>query len=713
MINRINSYNNVTNVRFGAYKPTLIKRINVSNLRDSQQKINSIKKVCEEIFSAIKVDKSIIEKVNSSLKSIKLADNSILFLDGLENSIKYSKAKTNDKELFIMEILNKNLSKFSIALDSFGSLVKDYNEQSFNYFDSEEINKELLEDSFDKFYNTTDEPLFKLRMFIRKNALSQETSEDKIDIEVPKVESYVAKKKPSEKETYLEQKADLIKKLPRTGISHNYSYREVIHQNNQQEKELIKKDLLASKQYQEEVLGTSIFSRIDKNVQKAKKEKEREVKRQKFAYKMTTSKNELSEKRAEKSEVSTIKIKEVKLKEKKVKVKNEILPKIKEKKVTLPKEPSVKRKVGRPRKEAVVVNEQIITEKKRRGRPKKTEITPLEIKVKKIKNKGNLELAGYLDIETRDKVNKISNLYDEIRGMLSKLSCFTVAFANSTFQRVKLGKRNISIDNIGLRFFKRKTWGDSEAITITDTKTNNKLNILDSSKIISSKFDLDKLISLDKAIYLTQNEIKSESQKNISSEILTQAISKIEEYKSFLERKGWRSVERRLAGVDEGMLQTPQLELLKTVEEKYNKVRTKLQRMNSGKSCCIKRDYGIVPIKSARLEFIDAFKDGYNLIFSKAKTKYGELYLVVKHSGKDVLEEVFAISQDGKLVKNINKNFGLNKIINHKEKNVKYINNEQIEKENILARLEEILSSLDKKMDDCMEYIENYKYIKK
>ena len=61
MINRINSYNNATNVCFGAYKPTLIKRINVSNFRDSQQKINSIKKVCEEIFSAIKVDKSGVE----------------------------------------------------------------------------------------------------------------------------------------------------------------------------------------------------------------------------------------------------------------------------------------------------------------------------------------------------------------------------------------------------------------------------------------------------------------------------------------------------------------------------------------------------------------------------------------------------------------------------------------------------------------------------
>ena len=381
--------------------------------------------------------------------------------------------------------------------------------------------------------------------------------------------------------------------------------------------------------------------------------------------------------------------------------------------MTAPKEPSVKRKVERPKKEIILTNEQIVTEKKLRGRPKKTEIISLENEIKKVKNKGNLELAGNLDIGTKDKVNKISNLYSEILNLLSLLSGHTITVANSAFQRVKLGKRKISVDNIGLQFFKRKTWGESEAITITDTKTNNKLNILDSSKIISSKFDLDKLVSLDKAIYLTQNEVESENQNNIFSSIITQAISKIEEYKSFLERKGWRSVERRLAGVDEGMLQTPQLELLKTVEEKYNKVRTKLQRMNSGKSCCIKRDYGIVPIKSARLEFIDAFKDGYNLIFSKAKTKYGELYLVVKHSGKDVLEEVFAISQDGKLVKNINKNFGLNKIINHKEKNVKYINNEQIEKENILARLEEILSSLDKKMDDCMEYIENYKYIKK
>ena len=265
MINRIYSYNGATNVRFGAYKPTLIKRINVSNLRDSQQKINSIKKVCEEIFSAIKVDKSIIEKVNSSLKSVKIADNSILFFDNLENSIKYSKAKTNGKELFIMEILNKNLSKISIALDSFGSLVKDYNEQNFNYFDSEEINKDLLEESFDKFYNTTDEPLFKLRMFIRKNASFQENIAENFKIEVPKVGSYVAIKKPSEKVVFIEQKSDSINK-----------------------------DLLSHGLYQEEVLGASIFSKIDKIAQKAKKEKERDAKRQKFAYKIATSKNFLS-----------------------------------------------------------------------------------------------------------------------------------------------------------------------------------------------------------------------------------------------------------------------------------------------------------------------------------------------------------------------------------------------------------------------------------
>ena len=255
MINKINSYNYGSNIAFcsNLYKPQSVRRINILNLRRSEQKVNTIKKICEEIFSTIQIDNSIIKKVNSSLKSIKIADSSILFLDGLEKSIRYSKEKSNGKDLFIMEILNRNLPEISIAIDPFGSLIKSHDTQNINYFDSNEINRELLEESFDKFYNTTDEPLFNLRMFIKRNGMVQENNTaENIKINVPKVENYVTTKKTSNNLTFLEQKADLIKKLPIAGIQHNYSYKEVIEQNDKQEKDLIEKGLLQPKKTKED-----------------------------------------------------------------------------------------------------------------------------------------------------------------------------------------------------------------------------------------------------------------------------------------------------------------------------------------------------------------------------------------------------------------------------------------------------------------------------
>lgn len=655
----------------------------------SQEQIRLLKSVCSEIFSSFALDKSLLPKLESLAGFIKLTPSSILLGASEKDFISFSMPKVGNNTLFHMEITKDSQPVTKIILDSFDKLIKSYDD-NITYLLSNEVDQNSLSASIENIFNASDAPLFDLRMFIRRNC-----SDNKVDfssIIIPNISDYriMTATNHSEKKLNETQNKLHTEKFPTISEVGNFSYREIIKQQEEKtKKELAQKTEKDTKNNSVEIVNSEQKSKRKSATKRIKSPVAVEPKpaEEKEAVKKKITGNK---------KVKSLVVSKPKVKVKKTPVKKKVVDK---KKAKLD-ENIPKNKPGRPRKnpqKSVVDKISDLLPKKKLGRPKAQDT--------------NIKSAGTIGAEALAKINKIFGLNNFIETFMKSISSPTRHVVYSSYAGLKVRKSGFIFNDIDLRFFRRSGWNGAKGMSIADA--NNKINLFDNGFIPVSNADLSKTAKLDTMQYLTQSEMDDEQYKTIFDKLLDKTIIEMEKYKTFLERRGWRSVERRIAIEDEGKIAPKQFELLKIVEEKYNALRYKLMHMNSGKSCCIKRDYGIVPIKSARLEFIDAYKDGYNLIFSKLKTRYGELYLVVKHSGKDVLEEVFAITQDGRLIKNINKNFGLNKIINHKERDVKYVNNEQIEKENLLPKLELILEKLNEKIDDCEEYIKNYQYIKK
>ena len=370
---------------------------------------------------------------------------------------------------------------------------------------------------------------------------------------------------------------------------------------------------------------------------------------------------------------------------------------------------SAPKKRGRPKKivDVFIKEAEVNSAPKKRGRPKKIIDTPIEKKEKKV-----VKPAGIINDKLMETVNKIFEINNHIDKFIKSITGQTRLVIYGAYKELKAGKAQLKFNDLVLQFLRRKTWDNIKALSIFDESTKEGLNILETGKLAPKEINMKKVVSLKTLKLLTQEEIESEQQNKILNSLLTQALEKMEKYKSFIDRKGWRSVERRIASENEGNIEPKIIESLNLLEEKCKKVQSKLRTMNSTKSCYIKRDFGIVPAKSAKFEFTNAFNDGYNIFLNKANTKYGNLTILCKYKS-EILEEIFVISENGKLVRNINKNSGTRNIINHNEKQIKFYNDEQIEKENLIPRLEKLINDYDKKLSECEEFIQNYKFDKK
>lgn len=673
MITKINARNHATPVfRAHLLRPQTISSVSIAKSYKSSQKINSIKSVCEDIFASIKLDKNILAKANSLLDKAKLSENSITFLNGNNSAIRFSNNVSGNNKIFIMELLEKNTPKASIILDSFGKLIKPQNSEKLEYYTPEEINFDSLDKVIETIFNATDDSLFKMRMFLRKNC--EQAPEIKQDLEIEAIPEIVnsiitSPEKIGEERIYLEEKLDIIRKMPITGIKHNYSYREVIKQNQAKEAKLKEKGFISKEDVVEPL---KVFDRKEKKLKKT-----------------TTTKNVLKEKSTKKPKISN-----------KPKLKNNPpLTKIKIKPFSVvPKEIFPKRRSGRPKK---VMTEDSLVEikpKKKRGRP--------------VGTKKSLLPAGKIDFETSTKMQKIFDLYNQVNSFVKKVTSSTRVIIYSAYEGLKVRKNGFSFNNIDLVFFKRASWDNMKCLSILDNSKKESINIFENGTILPLKTNLFKLNKIDSLQFSTQEEIDNENQKNIMNQLLDKSIDLLENYKLFLERKGWRSVDRRLASDEEGKVDAEVLKKLRKVTDKYVNLKARLTKIGSSKACCIKKDYGVLSIKTPRLEFINAFNDGYNLVINKLNSKYGDLTLVCRYDGGEILEDVFVISKDGKFIKNYNKNFGLNKVINHKSEKVQFINDDYIQQEQLSQKLDNILDLIEKKIDDCEIFIDNYQYIK-
>ncbi len=687
-------------------KPQRVCSANISHFYKASQKINSIKNVCEDIFASIKIDENILAKANSLLEKAKLTDSSITILNENDVAIKFSQNILENKKIFIMEFIEQEQPKASLILDQFGGLIKSNEQQKLEYYTTDEIDAESLEKIAKSFFELSDEPLFNLRMFIRKNCEVKPNVSISIQKEeVPDLVKPVNKEevKADELLSYMEQKRDLLKKLPISQRAHNYSYREVIKHNQKIETDLKNKGLYQ----EEEVEALGVFNDSKRS------SKFKQLRRNKKANKTSTSsvlKEEKVQTNAEKKEKSV---------ELKTSVEEFAISK-KEKRPKKTKKIKKEKKINKERKTPVKIFKEKVVEllpKRKPGRPKKVVDPSIEaIKPKKgkgIRVKENILPAGIVDSSIQEQLKDIFGLNSFIEKTIKSVTSQTRGIIYNAYGRINAKKNGFQLDNVDIKFLRRKTWDESRAINIVNKETNQAVNIFESGKILSNHIDLKNLIRTDNKQFLTQEEINNPTQAEEVKSLLSCAIKKMEEYKTYLERKGWRSVERRLASTNEGQVDTQVLQRLRDVTEKYVNLKSRLSHMNSGKACCIKKDYGIVSIKTPRLEFVNAFNDGYNLVISKLTSKYGNLTLVCRYDGGKILEDVFVISEDGKFVKNYNKNIGLTSVINHKCDKVKYLNDDYIEKEQLSAKLDNILGLIETKIADCEKFIDNYNYVKK
>ena len=660
MITKVNSCKSHVTPSFHAHLLKQKNSIAVVNSYKSSQRINSIKSVCEDIFSSIKLNKNILAKANYLLDRAKMSENSITFLNENNGAVRFSNNVSENNKLFIMELLEQDKPKTSIVLDNFGKLIKPQNLEKIEYYTQEEIDLDSLDKVIENIYNATDEPLFNIRMFLHKNCEKKPEIKPNIEIEtIPDIVKTIieSKEEIGEERIYLEEKMDLIKKMPIRGIKHGYSYREVIKQNQAKETILKEKGLIEK---DEVVEPLKVFER-------------KEYKK----FKTKTKKTSLKEKSSKKNQSEKIPSKKIKIKP------FSVIP---------------KKKPGRPKKE-VPTNSL-------------AEIKPKQKRERKPGLKKTILPAGKIDFEALFKLQKVFDLYKQVDSIVKNVTSSTRVIIYSAYEGLKVRKNGLSFDNLDLSFLKRSTWNNMKSLSILDKSKKETVNLFENGSIAPSQTDLNKLNKIDSLQCLTQEEIDNENQKKTMNTLLDKAIDSLENYKIFLERKGWRSVDRRLASDEEGKVDAEVLKKLRKVTDKYVNLKARLTKIGSTKACCIKKDYGILSIKTPRLEFINAFNDGYNLVISNLTSKYGDLTLVCRYNGGDILEDVFVISKDGKFVKNYNKNFGLNKVINHKSEKVQFINDDYIQQEQLSQKLDNILDLIEKKIDDCEVFIDNYQYVK-
>ena len=204
-------------------------------------------------------------------------------------------------------------------------------------------------------------------------------------------------------------------------------------------------------------------------------------------------------------------------------------------------------------------------------------------------------------------------------------------------------------------FFPEKAYNNEHITSIINLNNVESLNITDSGKISVNKYSSNRNSKKPKLKFLSQEEINSpENQNNIQNSI-NNALSKLKDFQNYIERQGWRiRKSKEVEDKEIANLDFSTIKKIRTIKKRYENIRQKLSSMSFYEARKLKNKYSPnSPSKTSRIEFSNPLGDGMNYFFDKSLTRYGEIYKIVKYKDKANVEEKFAITADGKVVKNL------------------------------------------------------------
>ena len=254
MINKINSLDAYNRITFTRKVPTqkTAQHVSVTTKGHAMQQVNSIKSVCKEILLRVANDKSLIAKTAAVLGAVKLTETAITFFANDDRAIRLSMPRGPQGELFKMQLMKDNKPEESVILDTYGKVVESYGREIIQYMPDKKVDLDKTAAIITGIYGAVDDSLFNVRMFMRNNANSTHIVANKLDnIVMPDIQTILQKQKANEaKPTPIKHampSAKIIKDLPSAGTKHNYSFREVIKQNEEKTKKIIQNSAIKSK----------------------------------------------------------------------------------------------------------------------------------------------------------------------------------------------------------------------------------------------------------------------------------------------------------------------------------------------------------------------------------------------------------------------------------------------------------------------------------
>ena len=191
VINKIGIFDSSRKISFGAKIPVQnpSQHISIAGKGYAMQQVNSLKSVCKEILLRVANDKSLIAKTAAALGTVKLTESAITFFASEDEGVRLSMPRGPQGELFKMQLLKDNKPENSIVVDSFGKLVESYGRESIEYMPAKKVDLDKTIATVTGIYNSVDESLFNVRMFMRNAGNSSHIVANKLDnIQMPNVE---------------------------------------------------------------------------------------------------------------------------------------------------------------------------------------------------------------------------------------------------------------------------------------------------------------------------------------------------------------------------------------------------------------------------------------------------------------------------------------------------------------------------------------------
>lgn len=321
-------------------------------------------------------------------------------------------------------------------------------------------------------------------------------------------------------------------------------------------------------------------------------------------------------------------------------------------------------------------------------------------------NRGRTFLnSGKVPYSLEEKFVEIEKIYKEIKTVLDNYSTATSAKICSNYAKLKKAvPRGFVFDEFKISFPKNKNLFEKSIIEIVGNDSESVI-VLDCNKILENQLNGKTTGTSNGLIALSQFQVNKKMSDEKILKLVDEALLRMRDFKSYIDKKGWYiQKEEPISARINGNLN----EKLVLINDRYNRIHSLSEKYSYFLISKVKKSYEKVLqlVKSSRIEFINPMNDNANILFDFYSGKLGNIYKIIKYSDEKILDEVFAITEDGKIIKNVVKNLGIKHFLpTGQESKLQFYTEEELNNNDVLLKLDEILTVLSKEIADYEKYL--------